>query len=44
MKENYLILKKLLDSKLQKISFDFERFILEKIDFSKKIIGIYGER
>jgi hypothetical protein len=38
MKENYLLLKRFLDAKLDKISLNFERFLLKKIDFSKKII------
>lgn len=44
MKEIYLILQRLLDIKLKKVSLDYKRDLFYKIDFSRNIIWIYGER
>ncbi len=44
MKESFLILERLLESKLSNINLNFKRFLAWEIDFSKKIIWIYWER
>ncbi len=44
MKESFLILKRLLESKLSHIDLNFQRFLINEIDWRKKVIWIYWER
>lgn len=44
MKDIYLNLNRLLESKLKKINLKYKRTLFNKIDFSKNLIWIYWER